>query len=611
MVCLLRYKSGLMYLLKCQVKAPLLSKLCLAALLLLSVSFPAASVDLLGLRESDFSIQTDNSALTKILQAEMARQRTNNKQLKLYTSRAKKSRLEAELLTKRLHAEGYYDGSVKVDMLLEKTLYQVESGELYRVESIDFDVPSGIPGLSMSPSVKSLPLKVGQGLVAERVLAARKVLQQYIEKNHCFYRVEIEPEVVISRQNHSAKVVYVMQPSAAAVFGYIDFKGLKTVSEEYLVQRLAFKPGQCFKQSSIEASRAALLQTNLLSSSTIRVDEPKAGQVDVHFVVQERRHRTLSSGVGYDFDDGAGVSLGWENRNLFGRAEKIETEIYVAQRRKTLSGNITLPHYPNSDQSVSFYSEVEDEETDAYDALTGTVGVEFNTPLTKSLAFLVGSEMEFSTVTDNQGDESYALMSVFVGLNIDRRDNVLNPKHGWNAVSRLQFYQDAYDSTINFWQPTLAASAYTTFDQLSWSPTLAVRGAVGSTIGTDLASMPANVRFFSGGGGSVRGYAYQSLSESDPQLADEFSGGLSFTELSSELRVQWGKNWGGVLFLDGGYAFDHRAPSLDDQLLWGAGFGVRYYTEVIPVRFDVGFPLDRRDDIDDSFQIYISIGQAF
>jgi translocation and assembly module TamA len=47
------------------------------------------------------------------------------------------------------------------------------------------------------------------------------------------------------------------------------------------------------------------------------------------------------------------------------------------------------------------------------------------------------------------------------------------------------------------------------------------------------------------------------------------------------------------------------------DLFWGAGVGLRYYTPIGPIRLDVAFPLEKREDIDDSFQIYISIGQAF
>lgn len=43
---------------------------------------------------------------------------------------------------------------------------------------------------------------------------------------------------------------------------------------------------------------------------------------------------------------------------------------------------------------------------------------------------------------------------------------------------------------------------------------------------------------------------------------------------------------------------------------YGAGLGVRYKLPFGPIRADIAFPLDARED-DAAFQLYISIGQAF
>jgi len=43
----------------------------------------------------------------------------------------------------------------------------------------------------------------------------------------------------------------------------------------------------------------------------------------------------------------------------------------------------------------------------------------------------------------------------------------------------------------------------------------------------------------------------------------------------------------------------------------GTGLGVRYSTPIGPLRFDIGLPLDKRDGIDASYQLYLSIGHAF
>jgi translocation and assembly module TamA len=131
---------------------------------------------------------------------------------------------------------------------------------------------------------------------------------------------------------------------------------------------------------------------------------------------------------------------------------------------------------------------------------------------------------------------------------------------------------------------------------------------VGSITGTESADIPANRRFYAGGGTSIRGYALQSVGP----LTDDGTpiGGRSLLELSAELRVKLSKTLGGVVFIDGGNVYEETVPDFSNNLRWAAGFGTLYFTAVGPIRLDIGFPLNRRS-IDDSFQFYISVGQAF
>ncbi|PKQ01666.1 MAG: outer membrane protein assembly factor, partial [Alphaproteobacteria bacterium HGW-Alphaproteobacteria-12] len=125
----------------------------------------------------------------------------------------------------------------------------------------------------------------------------------------------------------------------------------------------------------------------------------------------------------------------------------------------------------------------------------------------------------------------------------------------------------------------------------------------------DTADVPGSTRFFAGGGGSVRGYGYQMAGPLDAQ--NDPAGGRSVLEANVETRYRASETIGVVAFIDGGQAFDNPVPSLGDPLLWGAGLGLRYYTPIGPIRADIAVPLNRRTGVDDAFQIYVSLGQAF
>ncbi|MEL7349611.1 MAG: BamA/TamA family outer membrane protein, partial [Pseudomonadota bacterium] len=110
------------------------------------------------------------------------------------------------------------------------------------------------------------------------------------------------------------------------------------------------------------------------------------------------------------------------------------------------------------------------------------------------------------------------------------------------------------------------------------------------------------------GSGSVRGFAEDFVGPIGPD--NDPTGGRSVFEAGVELRFPIFGDLGGVVFVDSGAVTEDPVPTFDEGLQVAAGGGFRYYSPVGPIRLDVGVPLNGRD-VDDSFQLYISIGQAF
>jgi translocation and assembly module TamA len=88
-------------------------------------------------------------------------------------------------------------------------------------------------------------------------------------------------------------------------------------------------------------------------------------------------------------------------------------------------------------------------------------------------------------------------------------------------------------------------------------------------------------------------------------------GGRSRAEVSAEVRVRVWREIGVVPFIAGGQVYESVYPDFSEPFQWAAGLGLRYHTVVGPLRLDVAFPINRREGIDDFFQLYISLGQAF
>jgi translocation and assembly module TamA len=205
------------------------------------------------------------------------------------------------------------------------------------------------------------------------------------------------------------------------------------------------------------------------------------------------------------------------------------------------------------------------------------------------------------------GEENYRQIFLPLYFKWDTGDDLLDPTRGGRLFLQVMPFFDVTGSDSDFIK---GYARYRHYIPVLKKPLLTLAGkvSIGVIEGSGLVSIPADERFYAGGGGSIRGYAYQSVG---PLVAGDPIGGQSLIELSAEVRVKLTDHLGLVGFLDGGSAFADTIPDSSQDLRWGSGAGLRYFTPIGPLRFDVAVPLNRRPEIDDSFQIYISLGQAF
>lgn len=115
---------------------------------------------------------------------------------------------------------------------------------------------------------------------------------------------------------------------------------------------------------------------------------------------------------------------------------------------------------------------------------------------------------------------------------------------------------------------------------------LRVRLDQGATWVGTFNNLPPSQRFFAGGDGSVRGYAFQSLG---PRNADNrVIGGRYLTAASTELNWYFLREFGVAVFADAGGADD--TPLIDLSL--GAGIGLRYRAPFGAFALDVAHAFD-------------------
>ena len=87
------------------------------------------------------------------------------------------------------------------------------------------------------------------------------------------------------------------------------------------------------------------------------------------------------------------------------------------------------------------------------------------------------------------------------------------------------------------------------------------------------------------------------------------TGGTDLEAAGIEFRQRLWTNFGAAVFVDAGKVTAYPQP-FEGRPSVGYGAGVRYYTPIGPVRFDVALPVRRLPD-GQAFEIYVGLGQAF
>ena len=400
-------------------------------------------------------------------------------------------------------------------------------------------------------------------------------------------------------------------PGPLVTFGKIDVVGLKAVEPGFVERRLPWRPGDLITTERLTEGQRALRETELFSTTRTRLGTTPddQGRLPVTVAVTESKHRSIEVGGRYRTDEGPGGNVAWVHRNFFGRGERVRLELDASPIAGFLLGSFRKPDVWMRDLALLTEAELAFENPDAYDSRSATTSVGLERRFREGMTLVGGIAFTAERVKEASSgrDDTFGLVSLPVSFNWDRSDDRLDPSRGGRLSVENEPFVDTFGSGLAF---NKSSVAYTHYVQVLRRPrvVLAGRSAVGTLSGASRADVPANLRFYAGGGGSVRGFRFQEAGE----LNDENDplGGRSLFEASGEVRARVTDTIGVVAFVDTGAAFTSRYPDFDDELRIGAGPGIRYFSGIGPIRLDVGFPVNRRDS-DDAFQLYISIGQAF
>ena len=509
---------------------------------------------------------------------------------------------------------------------------KVNPGPLFKLRSVRVVDALGVEFPEAELPQRIIGLKPGDPAAAADIRAAEtRIVDAFRKQGRPFAKI-LSVAAVVDHARDVMDVTINAAPGPIAPFGEATIHGPQTFDPAIVRSFLYIHPGDPYSPAAIADARNSIRQIPAVGG--VRITEGTKldanGQLPYQIDVEDRLPYAIGASMKYSTTNGPEGQVYWEDRNVFGGAERLRLQADVFYAPPWYVSSQSLTHFSSDDIggriSASFlkpalWGTTNDLLIDALAERMSTSGAGFvgyqaeDVDVTASLRhrfnqnFWVQAELEAQngSATDALGKVNYTLVGVPVSANFDTTDSKLDPTRGVRLNASATGFGAFLGSSLDLVQVKAGASAYYSIDANS-RYVLAGRVAAGAMGGPQLDAIPANWRFYAGGGGSVRGYAYNELGPTvwwGPVV-----GGRSVFDASAELRVKVTDTIGVVPFFDIGNAFSSSFPSFNEPLFSAVGLGLRYYTAVGPIRLDVAFPLQRRAGTG-PVAVYVSIGQSF
>jgi len=520
-----------------------------------------------------------------------------------------------------LESEGFYAGSIDSSTDFNskpaQVRIQIETGPRYSVAALQpqpeetFDQSK--PNILTGSSVNALLAKIiGRPARAEDVISAEQsAISEVQNSGYPFAQAGIR-QVDVDHEARQISITLPVRLGSYALHGETQFSGYETVKESYLQKLVPWETGSEFSVGALEDYRRSLVNSGLFTSVRVfpfgEEEHLEGAPLDVDVEIDEAAHRTIGAGAKYGRDRGFGGSVFWEHRNFFGEAEKLRLSLDGTELDQTVSAEFRKPNFISLNQTLILGSEVKHADTDAFREWSGNLSAALERELGAHWTVSAGTTFEVASLTEDGFTRTSYLAGLPLSAIYDVSNDVLDPTNGWSVSAGVTPYAGSFDGSVFFAKSEVEGNVYVPFSDRE-RIVFAARLALGSIAGSATDQVPANRRFYAGGGGSVRGFGYQLVGPLDG--SDEPTGGRSLIEASVETRIKVGNSIGVVPFFDAGLVSLSSLPGDGGKIRTAAGIGARYYTDVGPLRLDIAIPINRRPGIDKSFQFYISFGQAF
>lgn len=319
-------------------------------------------------------------------------------------------------------------------------------------------------------------------------------------------------------------------------------------------------------------------------------------------IVTLNADRLNSAEVGAGFGTDTGVRLRGQYRRAIvnKRGHSFDANLELSQIRQAIDGRYNIPYNHPLNDYVALVGGYEREERD--DVAQGgglmiesaVAGVDrvIKKPMgswqhTFGLRYRLDRLTEDGTVFLTKPDAFIAngdveQQSLLLGYEVSRTDSNrrVNPSKGFRQIYKVELGSESLLSDADLAILNAGWRFIYSFGEND-DHQFVGRSDLGYIYTEDFNKVPYNLRYFTGGDQSLRGFDYKSLS---PQIEGFKIGGQALAVGSLEYNYQFKEGWRAAVFSDFGNAYD---KDFSNDTEYSVGLGVRWASPIGPIRIDV------------------------
>jgi len=499
--------------------------------------------------------------------------------------------------------------------------YQVDEGESYSITKITIN--QAVDVVDNSELKDIISLKEGEVFNIKSFRKdAEKIKTLIADRSYAY--VQVVPDLHKNKKDHTVEVVFKVNPGNKVKIRDVVISGNTRTLDRIIRRELYLGPGDSYSLTDLKDSRNALGRLGFFEGTTIEEKRVDNNSMDLVVKLKEAPTGNIQLGGGYGSYGGVLVSIGVNDRNVWGSGINVGVKAEKSETTESYSFNISNPRLNDSDFSGNFSIYHSMYEYNDYSVITDGISVGVGHRFSRYISGYLGygyskNDYEFAdtfddTLTDTFYLKPYTKSGVTISAKWDNTDDYYLPRQGFELSQ--SFEKTGIGAEANYLKSRTKFGKYTGLEEYIGFDAI-FRYKAKLNVVVDNGYIPLAEHFYMGGIGSVRGYESYSLS---PGFFDEngkyrLTGGeRTFTnslELSlplipkAKMRI--------VLFADWGFIGN---DDIFEISRGGYGAGLEWFSPVGPIQLMFAAPLNENagnakgvEDRTSSFEF--TMGQRF